>query len=112
MSVESRIAARYLWTARKQPHAAVLASISIGGIALGVAALLISIALLSGLQGQIKQRLIASSPQILVEPTGRNTIENSAAIVADAKRLGMTNVHAIVSGIGWGANDAEKRGRP
>lgn len=112
MAVESRIAARYLWTARKQRHAAVLASISIGGIALGVAALLISIALLSALQGQIKERLIASSPQILVEPSGRNTIENADAIVADAKRLGMTTVHPIVSGIGWGANDAEKRGRP
>ncbi|HVR40425.1 MAG TPA: FtsX-like permease family protein [Thermoanaerobaculia bacterium] len=112
MSVESRIASRYLRTARKQRHAAVLSSISIGGIAIGVAALLISISLLSGLQGQIKARLIASSPQILIEPAGRNTIESSPAIIADAKRLGMTSVHPIVSGIGYGANDVAKRGRP
>jgi len=91
---------------------AFLSSISIIGLALGVAALLISIALLSGLQGHIKEQLIASSPQLLIEPVGKNTIDDFAAIDAEAKRLGMTTVHPIISGIGWGANDEERRGRP
>lgn len=91
---------------------AFLSSISIIGLALGVAALLISISLLSGLQGHIKEQLIASSPQLLIEPAGRNTIEEFAAIDADAKRLGMTTIHPVISGIGWGANDEERRGRP
>ena len=68
MPVESRIARRYLWTARKHAHTAVLSIISMLGLAVGVATLLISIALLSGLQGQIKSRMIESSPQVLVEP--------------------------------------------
>jgi lipoprotein-releasing system permease protein len=110
--IETRIARRYLWAARKRAHTAVLSFISIMGLAVGVAALLISIALLSGLQGQIKRRLIASSPQILVEPAELNTIEDYEAIVAEGKRLGMKDVRPLVSGIGYGGNIVEERGRP
>jgi lipoprotein-releasing system permease protein len=107
--IESRIARRYLWSARRRAATAI---ISIAGLAIGVAALLVSIALLSGLQGQIKQRLIAASPQLLIEPLKSNTIEDAAAVLAEGKRLGMKDVQPIVSGIGWAANEEERRGRP
>lgn len=112
MSIESHIARRYLWAARKQAHTAFLSFISMLGLAVGVATLLISIALLSGLQGQIKGRLIESSPQLLVEPAGRNTIEQADAIVAEGRKLGMKDIRAYVSGIAWGGNDEQGRGRP
>jgi lipoprotein-releasing system permease protein len=110
--VESRIARRYLWAARKQLHTIVLSLISILGLAIGVAALLISIALLTGLQTQIKQRLISSSPQILIEPAHANTIDDAGAIVAAAKKLGMTRIEPLVTGLAWGANEEQRRGRP
>jgi lipoprotein-releasing system permease protein len=110
--IELRIARRYLWAARKQAHTAFLSLISMLGLAVGVATLLISLALLSGLQGQIKARLIASSPQILIEPAGKNTIDESEVIVAAARKLGMRDIRAYVSGIAWGANQQERRGRP
>ncbi len=110
--IEFRIARRYLWAARKQAHTAFLSLISMLGLAVGVATLLISLALLSGLQGQIKQRLISSSPQILIEPRHANTVDDAGAIVAAAKRLGIRDAEPVVSGIAWGANDAAKRGRP
>lgn len=109
--LETRIARRYLWAARKEAHTAFLSVISTLGLAVGVATLLISIALLSGLQGQIKERLIASSPQILIEPAGSNTIGDSEAIVAEARRLGMSDIRPTISGIAYGANEAERRGR-
>jgi lipoprotein-releasing system permease protein len=109
--IEQRIARRYLWAARKQAHTAFLSIISMLGLAVGVMVLLISLALLSGLQAQIKARLISSSPQILIEPSGSNMIDDAPAIAAAGQRLGMT-VRPIVSGIGWGANADEKRGRP
>ena len=112
MGIETRIARRYLWAARKRAHTAFLSLISMLGLAVGVATLLISIALLSGLQGQIKGRLIQSSPQILVEPAGRNTIEHADAIVAQARSLGMRDVRPFVSGIAWGANEVAELGRP
>jgi lipoprotein-releasing system permease protein len=112
MSIESQIARRYLWTARKRAHTAFLSLISMLGLAVGVATLLISIALLSGLQGQIKGRLIESSPQLLVEPAGRNTVERADEIVAAATKLGMRDVRPYVSGIAWGANESAELGRP
>lgn len=110
--IELRIARRYLWAARKQAHTAFLSIISMLGLAVGVAVLLFSLALLSGLQGQIKDRLIASSPQLLIEPIGKNTIDSASVIAATGQKLGMRDVRTIVSGIGWGGNEAEKRGRP
>src|SRR5215212_6241290 len=98
MPLETRIARRYLWAARKRAHTAFLSLISMLGLAVGVATLLISIALLSGLQGQIKARLIASSPTLLIEPAGSNTIADAAAIGAAAKSLGMKEVRPIVAG--------------
>jgi lipoprotein-releasing system permease protein len=110
--IETRIARRYLWSARKRRHTAFLSSISMLGLAVGVATLLISLALMAGLQGQIKRRLIASSPQLLIEPAGSPTIADADAIAAAGLRLGMSSARPLVSGIGWGANDRLRRGRP
>jgi lipoprotein-releasing system permease protein len=112
MPFEWSVAKRYLWAARKERHTAFLSFISMLGLAVGVATLIVSLALLSGLQGQIKGRLIASSPQLLVEPAGGNTIVDSDALAAAARARGVRKVTPIVSGIAWGANAGEKRGRP
>src|SRR5207237_2125119 len=91
---------------------AFLSSISVLGLAVGVAVLLFVLALLAGLQGQIKARLISSSPQLLIEASGKNTIDDAEAIVAEARRLGVPTIHPLISGIVWGANEEERRGRP
>src|SRR5260221_1206443 len=110
--IELRIARRYFWAARRRMHTAMLALISMLGLAIGVFALLFSIALLSGLQGQIKERLIASSPQLLIEPVNSMAIADADAIDAAARRLGARDIRPTVAGIGWGANEEERRGRP
>jgi lipoprotein-releasing system permease protein len=110
--LELRIARRYFWAARRRMHTAMLAGISMLGLAIGVFALLVSIALLSGMQGQIKQRLIAASPQLLIEPAGSMTIDDADRIAAAAKRVGASDIRPTVAGTGWGANEEEKRGRP
>ena len=110
--IEFRIARRYLWAARKQAHTAFLSIISMLGLAVGVFVLIIVLALLSGLQTQIKSRLISSSPQILIEASGTNTVDDVDAIVAEARRLGMPTIRPLISGIVWGANEEEHRGRP
>ena len=112
MQLESRIARRYLWAARKQRHTAFLSVISMLGLAVSVAVMLISIALLSGMQGQITGRLIESSPQLLVEPTGQNSIDDADAVVAAARAAGMTDIRPYISGIAWGASEDQSAGRP
>src|SRR5688500_19495450 len=104
MAIENRIARRYLWSARKRAHTAFLSMISMMGLAVGVATLLISIALLSGLQGQIKSRLIEASPHLLAEPSGRNTIEQAEDISSAARRFGFSAVRSYVSGLAYGGN--------
>jgi lipoprotein-releasing system permease protein len=108
---ELTVAFRYLWMARKRAHSAFLSMISMMGLAVGVATLLISLALLSGLQGQIKGRMIASSPLLLIEPTSSNTIDKPAEVEARAAALGLRSVHRIVTGIAWGSG-TEGRGQP
>ncbi|HVG22614.1 MAG TPA: hypothetical protein VND45_00535 [Thermoanaerobaculia bacterium] len=49
MSIESHIARRYLWTARKRAHTAFLSTISVLGLAIGVASLEEAVARLRGL---------------------------------------------------------------
>lgn len=110
--LEFRIARRYLWSARKRAHTAFLSVISMLGLAVGVAALLISIAVLSGLQGQIKAQLMESSPQLLVEPIGQNRIDGADDVVAAARRAGMNDIRPYISGIAWGANETREAGRP
>ncbi|MEO8215782.1 MAG: FtsX-like permease family protein [Acidobacteriota bacterium] len=82
------------------------------GLGVGVATLLISLSLLSGLQDQIKGRLIASSPNLLIEPEGRSTIENDQVIIRAAATTPLRSVQPVISGIAWAANPSEGSGRP
>lgn len=112
MRYETFIAVRYLWMARKRAHTAFLSLISTLGLAVGVATLLISLALLSGLQGKIKSRLMDSSPQLLIEPVGQTSIDNGGEIAAEIRRTRGTDVEELISGIAWGANKDGRGGRP
>ena len=111
MRFEYRIALRYLWTARKQLHTAFLSLISTVGLAVGVATLIISLALLSGLQGKIKARLMASSPHLFIESAESHAIESPEPILARAAQLG-GKVEPRISGIGWVSNEENGIGRP
>ncbi|HUP64521.1 MAG TPA: FtsX-like permease family protein [Thermoanaerobaculia bacterium] len=109
---EIGVALRYLTAARRRGHTAFLTIISTLGLAVGVATLIISLALLSGLQGQIKERLIASTPQILIEPSGTHSIEQSDEIVASLGSSRDVSVQPVIAGIAWASSESGNRGRP
>ena len=111
MNYELRIAARYLWSTRKRLHTAFLSIISTLGLAVGVATLLISLALLSGLQNRIKGRLLAASPHLLIEPLGSHAIEDSETAIREAEAVG-TRVEPYVAGMVWTSNRSTEIGRP
>ena len=54
MRFETSVALRYLAASRRRAHVALIATISIVGLAVGVAALVVSLALLSGFQDRIR----------------------------------------------------------
>lgn len=110
--VELRIALRYLWSSRRRKHTAFLSLISMLGLTVGVATLLISLALLSGLQGQIKDRLLASGPQLLVEPRGAAAIENADELLTVIRGVEGAAVERLVTGMAWISDREGRQGRP
>src|SRR6202035_809503 len=57
MSFETFVALRYLVASRRRAHVALISTISVLGLAVGVAALVISLSLLSGFQDRIRAQM-------------------------------------------------------
>ena len=67
---EMYIAFRYLRARRKQAFISVISLISGIGVAVGVTALLIVIALMTGLQGELRDRIVGSAAHVYVGRSG------------------------------------------
>jgi lipoprotein-releasing system permease protein len=86
------LAKRYLLASRRDAQVGVVALAAFLGLALGVAALVVSLALLAGFQAHVKSRLLAETPHLLVTPAGRGVFH-------DVDRLGgrLAAVPGVVS---------------
>jgi lipoprotein-releasing system permease protein len=70
MSFELFVALRYLLARRKQAFISLISLISTLGVAVGVMALLIALALMTGLQGELRDRIIGSAAHVYVFKVG------------------------------------------
>src|SRR5262245_48369125 len=70
MSFELFIALRYLLAPRKQAFISLISLISVLGVAVGVMALLIALALMTGLQTEVRDRIIGSEAHVAVFKAG------------------------------------------
>src|SRR5678816_4814653 len=70
MRFELFIALRYLLARRKQAFISLISLISTIGVAVGVMALVIALALMTGLQGELRDRILGSTPHIYVWKVG------------------------------------------
>lgn len=70
MPFELFIALRYLLARRKQAFISLISLISTIGVAVGVMALIIALALMTGLQGEMRDRILGSAAHIYVWKTG------------------------------------------
>jgi lipoprotein-releasing system permease protein len=64
MRFELFVARRYLLAGRKQAFISVISFISVVGVAVGVAAQIIALALMTGLQGELRDRILGSMSHI------------------------------------------------
>ena len=64
------VAIRYLLARRKQAFISLISFISTLGVMVGVMALLIALALMTGLQGELRDRIVGSSAHIYVHKVG------------------------------------------
>src|SRR5712692_10083296 len=67
---ELHVALRYLLAKRKQAFISVISFISTLGVTVGVMALVIALALMTGLQQELRDRIVGSNPHIYVWNTG------------------------------------------
>ena len=81
------VAVRYLLAKRKQAFISLISLISTLGVMVGVMALLIALALMTGLQGELRDRIVGSSAHIFVFKVGGAGIENFEEDIAKLKRV-------------------------
>jgi lipoprotein-releasing system permease protein len=70
MPFELQIALRYLLARRTEAFISVISVISMLGVAVGVAALIVALALMTGLQNELRDRLLGSQAHVYVSKQG------------------------------------------
>jgi lipoprotein-releasing system permease protein len=86
MPFELFVALRYLLARRKQAFISLISLISTIGVAVGVMALIIALGLMTGLQGEMRDRILGSTAHVYVWKTGG--IEDYRAEVAKLRQVG------------------------
>lgn len=93
------LARRYLRSTRRDAFTSFLSMVAVGGIALGVFALVLSLAALSGFQAAVRADVVARTPQIEIElPRGADL---AAALAAIEAVPGVRAAQPVVRGGGW-----------
>src|SRR3989338_2625604 len=84
MSFTWFIAKRYLWSKRRHPFVGVVSTISVLGIALGVAALITVLAVMNGFDEDLKKRIIGTRAHLVIEKEG--LFEDWVSVMNEAKK--------------------------
>ena len=93
------VARRYLLAGRKQAFISLISLISVLGVAVGVMALLIALALMTGLQSELRDRIIGASAHVYVFKVGG--IKEPAAEIQKLRQVPhVTGASAVVVGKG------------
>lgn len=97
MTFELFVARRYLTARRKQAFISVITTISVGGIAIGVAALVIAIALITGFQGDVQEKILGATSHIMVSDLGGRGLAGYEDMAETIRALpGVESASAVV----------------
>jgi lipoprotein-releasing system permease protein len=86
MSYEWFVSFRYLRAKRKQTFISVISFISIAGVTLGVAALILVLAVMTGFTDGVRRQILGNVPHVLIQKYGQG-IEQPQAVVRAAQQL-------------------------
>lgn len=96
------LALRYLWSTRRRASTTFLSVVAVGAIALGVFALIVSLAALSGFQQVLRTEVLARTPDIEVELPPETSAEDAGRAAEAVRALaGVREVQQVVRGRGW-----------
>jgi lipoprotein-releasing system permease protein len=87
MPFELRVALRYLAARRKQAFVSFISGISVLGVAVGVMALLIALGLMTGLQGEIRARILGATAHLSLFKAGGEAFDDYREVVARVRAL-------------------------
>jgi lipoprotein-releasing system permease protein len=97
MKYELFIARRYLTARRKQAFISVITFISILGIVIGVMALIIALALITGFQGDVQAKILGATSHIMVSDISGEGLQDYPQLMARIKdRKGIVSVAPVV----------------
>ena len=98
MNYELFIARRYLTAKRKQAFISVITFISILGITIGVMALIIAIALITGFQGDVQDKILGATSHIMVPALSREGLKDYPQLISKMNTLkGVKSVTPVAS---------------
>ncbi len=101
MRFELFVALRYLLARRRQAFISVISLISTLGVTVGVMALVIALALMTGLQGELRDRILGATAHIYVWEAGSGGIRDYRSDVARLTRLeGIVGAAPVITEIG------------
>jgi lipoprotein-releasing system permease protein len=92
MSYELFIAKRYLTAKRKQAFISVITFISMLGITIGVMALIIAIALITGFQRDVQDKILGSTSHIMVSDINREGLKDYRQLI-----FKIENIKGVIS---------------
>jgi lipoprotein-releasing system permease protein len=87
MTWELRVALRYLTARRKQAFISLISGVAVVGVAVGVAAVLIALGLMTGLQSEIRARILGATAHVSIFRAGGRTLEDLEALVGEVRRV-------------------------
>ena len=85
MKFEFFVAKRYLLKGRKNSFISIISLVSIIGIAIGVAALIIALSLLSGFQNDIRNKILSSTAHIMINNVIGDGLEDYEKVIEETK---------------------------
>ena len=87
MPWELRVALRYLTARRKQAFISLISGVAVLGVAVGVAALFIALGLMTGLQSEIRARILGATAHISLFRTRAQPFEDYRPVVDTVRRV-------------------------
>lgn len=84
---ELRIALRYLSAGRRQAFVSLISGISVLGVAVGVMALLIALGLMTGLQTEIRSRILGATAHVSIFRSGQDAFDEYQQIAGRLRSL-------------------------
>lgn len=91
MNTEFFIAKRYLFSKRKVSFITVISAISVIGVTIGVAAMIIVLSVFNGFHNKVSSILIGFDPHIRIESSGGQKMEDYEKVLGNIKSMGISN---------------------